>query len=90
MKRKTPKRKLTYNELRDLLSRSSWSYKDVMAYCQVEKSKAFEIIKICKDKLNGKILFNEHSVSRNSVLAYAGSSIEQERYVLKQLENTQT
>ena len=67
----------------DLLLTPVWDYKDVMLYCDCKKSKAYEIIKVCKEKFNGSVLFSKHGVKRNSVLEYMGTSIEQESYVLK-------
>ena len=90
MKRKTPKTILSIEERKRLLVMPTYSYKEVMQMTGTCKSKAFEIMKICKEKLNGKVLFNEHAITRNSLLAYLGSSIEQERYVIKQLEDKQT
>ena len=77
---------MTLKEHTELMMCPAWTYRDVMLYCGVKKSKAFLIIKECKDKLNGKVLFEEHKVKRDSVLAYMGSSIEHERYVNKQLQ----
>lgn len=68
---------------KELLEMPVWTYKEVMLYCNVKKSKAYEIIKTCKEKLNGSVRFNTHGVKRNSVLEYMGTSIEQEAYVLK-------
>ena len=68
---------------KDLLEMPVWSYKEVMFYCGVKKSKAYEIIKVCKDKLNGAVRFNDHAVKRDSVLEYMGTDIEREAYVLK-------
>ena len=62
-----------------------WDYKDVMSYCGVKKSKAYEIIKVCKEKFGGSVLFNKHGVKRDSVLAYCGTDIEREGYVLKNI-----
>lgn len=70
----------------DLLLQPVWDYHDVMEYCGVKKSKAFEIIKVCKTQLNGTVRFNKHGVKRDSVLEYMGSDIERETYILKQLE----
>lgn len=81
---------MTYEEHTNLMLTPTWSYKEIMLYCHVKKSKAFLIMKACKEKLNGKVLFNEHKVKRDSVLAYAGSSIEREKLVnreLRQKEN---
>ena len=77
---------MTLQERKNLLVKPAWDYKDVMTYCNVKKTKAFEIIKECKTKLNGKVIFNDHAIKRDSVLAYCGTSIERERYVIKQLE----
>ena len=69
----------------ELLETPAWTYKDVMLYCGVKKSKAFEIIKVCKEKLNGSVRFEKHLVKRDSVLEYMGTDIERERYVLAEL-----
>lgn len=72
----------------ELLLRSAWTYKDIMAYCLVRKSKAFEIMKFCKEQLNGAVRFNPHVVKRDSVLEYMGTDIEREMYVLRKIHNT--
>ena len=77
---------MTIEERKELLAIPCWNYKQVMQYTGYKKSKAFEVIAICKEKLNGKVMFNDHVVKRNAVLAYMGSSIEQEKCVIKQLE----
>lgn len=79
---------MTIKEKRELLTKPVWTYKDVKAYTGFKKTKAFEIIKFCKENLNGEVVFREKEavVRRDSVLEYCGSSIERERYVLKQLE----
>ena len=41
---------------------------------------------ICKNELGGKLRFNNSAVSRDSVLAYMGTSIEREMYVKECLE----
>lgn len=86
MKRKTPKHELTIEERKQLLAKPNYDLKDVMKFTGFAKSKANEIMRVCKEKLNGKVLFENHKITRNSLLAYMGSSIEQERYVIKQLE----
>ena len=86
MKRKTPKHELTIEERKRLLAKPTYDIKDVMKFTGYAKSKANEIMRTCKEKLNGKVLFNDHAITRNSLLAYLNSSIEQERYVIKQLE----
>lgn len=86
MKRKAPRIELTIEERKQLLAKPTWNYKDVMKYTGFAKSKAMEIMRVCKEKLNGKVLFNEHLVKRDSVLAYNSSSIEREKYVLKELD----
>ena len=77
---------MTLSERKDLLGQPCWNYKQVMTYCGVKKSKAFEIIKICKEQLNGKVIFDKSKVKRDSVIAYMGSSIEHERYVLESIQ----
>ena len=77
---------MTIDERKNLLLKPVFNYRDVMAYCGVKKSKAFEIMKLCKEKLNGTVLFNKHAVKRNSVLEYMGTSLEQESYVLQHVD----
>ena len=69
----------------ELLEMPVWTYHEVMEYCNVKKSKAFEIIKTCKERLNGNVRFNPHGVRRDSVLTYMGTDIERETYILRQL-----
>jgi len=80
---------ISIEERKRLLAIPTWNYKQVMAYTGFKKSKCFEIMRECKERLNGKILFNEHAVSRNSVLAWLGTSFEEEAYHIKQLEKEQ-
>ena len=82
---------MTIKEKRELLTKPVWTYKDVKAYTGFKKTKAFEIIKFCKENLNGKVIFREKEavVKRDSILEYNSSSIEREKYVLKQLEEEQ-
>lgn len=75
---------MTNNEY--LLTKPCWTYKDIMAYCECKKSKAHEIMKICKEKFNGNVIFNKHVVKRNSVLEYLGTSVEQEVNVINALK----
>lgn len=86
MKRKTPKHELTIEERKTLLLKPVWQYGDVMKYTGFAKSKAFEVMQECKDKLNGKVIFNDHAVKRNSVLAWLSTSFEEEINKLKQIE----
>ena len=58
-----------------------WNYQDICIYCECRKSKAYEIIKVVKEKFNGSIRFNPSCVKRDSVLAFLGTSIERELYV---------
>lgn len=88
MKRTTERIWLTIEKRKELTLSPAWTYKDVMAYCQVQKSKAFQIMEIVRKQFNGSVLFNPHVVKRDSVLAYMGTSIERERYIIRQLEAT--
>ena len=81
---------MTIQERKELLGKPAWDYKDVMLFTGYKKSKCFEIMKECKEKLNGKVLFNKHCVKRDSVLAWLSTSIERERYVIQQLEQENT
>lgn len=74
---------------KQLLETPVWDYKAVMFYCGVKKSKAYEIMKICKQQLNGTVRFNEHAVKRDSVLAYLNTDIEREAYTLRTLNKTE-
>lgn len=77
---------LSIEERTQLLSMPTYTYHEVMKMCQVKKSKAFQIMEIVRKQFNGSVLFNPHVVKRDSVLAYMGTSIERERYIIKQLE----
>lgn len=90
MKRITPKVELTIEERKRLLGKPVYDYHDVMKMTGMAKSKSIAIMKECKEKLNGKVLFNDHAITRNSLLAYMGTSIEQEREIIRQLEQTKT
>ena len=72
----------------EMLEMPCWTYHEVMAYCHVKKSKAFEIIKVCKEQLNGSVRFEKHLVKRDSVLAYLQTDIEREMYMLRTLTKT--
>lgn len=80
---------MTIRERKELLAKPCWAYKDVMAYTGFKKSKAFEIMAICREQLNGKVIFDKSKVKRDSVLAYMNTSVEHETYVIKQLESEQ-
>lgn len=69
-----------------LLLKPHWNYKDLMSYVGCEKSKAYQIIKVVKARYGGKIAELPSCVKRDSVLAYLGTSIERENYVLKVLK----
>lgn len=69
----------------ELLLTPIWNYKQVMAYTGWKKSKAYEVMKICKEKFGGAVRFNDHAVKRDSVLAYMGSDVEREAYIIKTL-----
>lgn len=70
----------------NLLLKPHWDYLDICEYVECKKSKAYEIIKTCKEKFNGAIRFNPGCVTRDSVIAYCGSSIERELYVKNLVE----
>ena len=89
MKRKTPKHELTIEERKQLLATPCWTYKEVMRYTGFAKSKCFSIMQECREKLNGRVLFNDHAITRNSLLAYMGTSWEVENHYIKQLERKQ-
>lgn len=67
----------------ELLEKPVWTFYDVMFYCEVRKTKAYEIMKVCKEQLNGAVRFNPHGVKRDSVLAYLGTDIEREAFISK-------
>lgn len=69
-----------------LLSKPHFDYHDVMTYIGCGKTKAYEVMKICRRKYNGAIPHEPQCVTRDSVLVYLGSSIEREVYCKKILE----
>ena len=70
----------------NLLLIPHWTYKDVCFYSNSKKTKAYEIMKVAREKYNGKVGFNSQCVSRDSVLLALGTSIEREIYILNQLK----
>lgn len=78
---------MTIEERKELLGKPAWNYKHLMLYTGYKKSKCFLIMKLVKKQFNGKVTFNPHVVKRDSVLEFLGTSIERERYVIKQLED---
>lgn len=81
---------MTLQEHKKLLLKPNWTFKDVMLYTGYKKSKCFEIIAECKKSLNGEVIFEKHKVKRNSILAYCGTSLEQELLIIKKLEKQET
>lgn len=71
---------------KDLLSKPHWNVSDLMEYVGCKKTKAYEIMKICKKKYGGAIRFERSYITRDSVLAYLGTSIERETYVKDTIE----
>ena len=90
MKRKTLKVELTLDERKALLAKSAYDCRDVMKMTGYAKSKAFAVMKKCKKELNGRIFLNDHVITRSSLLAFMGTSIEQEVEIIRQLEKKQT
>ena len=77
---------MTLQERKDLLTCPNWTWRQVAKYTGYKKSKVYEIIAICKKDFNGEVIFEKHKVKRNSVLAYLGTSIEEELMIIKKLE----
>lgn len=81
---------MTREQREELLEKPSWVYTDIMLYCDCGKTKSYEIMKICKEQFNGSVRFNTHAVRRDSVLAYCGTDIEREKYIVQQLKSVST
>ena len=64
----------------------NWDYRIIMQYCDVGKTKAYEIMDVCRKKFNGAIRFVPSCVKRDAVLSYLGTSIERELYIASQIE----
>ena len=62
----------------ELLHKPFWKYTDIMNYASVSKGKAYEIMKICKNKYNGTITYEPKYVTCESVMKYFGTSREKE------------
>lgn len=73
----------------DLLLKPMWSVTDVMAYVGCKKSKAYQIMARCKQRFNGSIPNEPSVVTRNSVLNYFKTSIEEEIYIKGIIENNE-
>ena len=69
----------------ELLLCPNWNYHDVCEYARCEKSKAYQLIKVAKEQYKGTVRFNSRCVKRDSVLLAMGTSIEQETYIERRL-----
>lgn len=67
----------------ELLLTPNWNYKDVMSYVGCEKSKAYMLMKIAREKFSGNVRFNSQCVKRDSLLQVIETSIERELYILE-------
>lgn len=73
-----------------MLTKSSWTYKDIMSYLDVGKTKAYEIMKMVKRYYNGAIPNLTEYVKRDSVLNYLGTDIERETYIERRVRDFET
>ena len=69
-----------------MLLKPHWNVHDVCDYLDCKKTKAYEVMKICKKEHNGMIRFNSSCVTRDSVLTYLKTSIERELYINEELQ----
>lgn len=63
-----------------------WNAKQIMAYVDCKKTKAYEIMATVKKFYNGTIIGLPSCVKRDSVLVYLGTSIEHENYIIETLQ----
>ena len=63
---------------RSLLLKPHWNYKEIMSYCDVKTTKAYEIMAICRKRYGGTIKDLPQYVKRDSVLAFLGTTAERE------------
>ena len=63
-----------------------WNAKEIMAYVDCGKSKAYEIMATCRKYYNGAIAGMSECITRDSVLVYLQTSIEREIYIRKEVE----
>ena len=63
---------------KNLLKKPHWNYRNVMEYCEVKTTKAYEIMKIVRKEYGGTIKHLPDCVRRNSVLTFLGTTLEEE------------
>lgn len=69
-----------------LLLKPIWNNENICFFAECKKTKAYEIMKVAKQKYNGKVACDSRCVKRDSVLLVMGTSIEREVYLLKILK----
>jgi len=76
---------ISVSQKQELLAKPVWSYKDIMAYCDVSKTTAISIKKRAIKEKNGGVSYGTNYVLADSVLALYGTSRSNESLVIRDL-----
>lgn len=71
---------------KELLLKPNWSVSDITFYLSCGKTKAYEIMRVARNKYKGNVACDSRCVSRDSLLLAIGSNIEREVYILNQIK----
>lgn len=69
---------LTVGKKRELLAKTAWDYKDIMAFAGCTKMVAYDIKKQAISECKGKVPYNSRVVFSDSVLALMHTTRERE------------
>ena len=69
-----------------LLEKPVWNYRDVRNYLGIGKTKAYEYMRIAREKYNGAVIGNTQQIKRDSLLLAIGTTIERELYIKNQIK----
>ena len=74
-----------YKKTFELLIMPTWSYKEIMAWCKVSKTTAIKIKNMGIEKNNGAVPYSDHLVKTDAILAFYGTTREQELKLYRDL-----
>lgn len=79
----------TYTHRYELVLKSTWTYKDIMEWCEVSKATAIKIKDRAIKEANGGVKFGSHMATVDSVLSLYGTTRDREVEILRRLLNDQ-
>lgn len=74
------------NNIKRLLLKPLWSYKNIMTYTGWKKSKCYEVMTTCRKRYGGGSKEEPSMVTRDSVLAYLNTTIEREILIINEIK----